>query len=175
MYSAVTRKSRQRRMLDFYNLEGSKYILIGRSTAWQNELIPPIPTGDEEQLEELIGGKLVQNQWYVKMLTNPTEEEKEAGVYYKGHYYYRTVDPADAVAKGCTDIILYAGLDRDELPLITYRQVGLQVQVEHSAPTVTASQFNSITNKGNLEVIENRKPQTRAEDSMEDVYILINF
>lgn len=175
MYAAVTVKSRQRRMKDFFNLDGSKYVLIGRSTAWQNELIPPIPTGEEIQLEELIGGKLVQNQWYVKMLTNPTLEEKEAGVYYKGHYYFRTVDPEEAVNMGCTDVMLYVGLDRDELPLTTYRQVGVQVQVQNSSPTVTANQFNALTEKGHLEVIENRKPQTREEDQMEDIYILINF
>lgn len=175
MYAAVTLKSRQRRMKDFYNLEGSKYVLIGRKTPWTNELIPPIPTGNEEQLDELIGGKLIQNQWYVKMLTNPTQAEKDAGVYYKGHYYYRTVDPTEAVANGCDAVMVYVGLDRDELPLETFRQVGLQVQVQHSAPTVTAQQFDAITEKGQLEVIENRKPQTREEDQMEDIYILVQM
>lgn len=175
MYSAVTKASRQRRMKDFYNLEGSKYILIGRTTEWKNEMIPPIPSGEETQVEELIGGKLVQDQWYVKMLTNPTEKEKEDGVYYRGHYYFRTKDLNTAITNGCTDVILYVGLDRDELPLQTFRQVGLQVQVQHSAPIVTASQFNSITDRGSLEVIENRKPQTREDDQMEDIYILINF
>jgi hypothetical protein len=175
MYSAVTKLSRQRRMKDFYNLDGSKYILIGRTSPWTNELIPPQPTGDETSLDELIGGKLVQAQWYVKMLTDPTNEEKTTGVYYKGHYYFRTTDPAVAVTKGCTDVMLYVGLDRDELPLETFRQVGVQTQVQHSASTITADQFNSITEKGNLEIIENRKPQTRADDQMETIYIIINF
>lgn len=175
MYSAVTVKSRQRRMKDFYNLEGSKYILIGRSSPWTNEMIPPVPTGEETELEELIGGKLVQNQWYVKMLNNPTQAEKDAGVYYKGHYYYRTEDPAEAVASGCTDVLLYVGLDRDELPLTTFRQVGVQVQVQHSAPTITAEQFSQLSGKGQLEIIENRKPQTRADDQMEEIYVLVNF
>lgn len=175
MYAAVTLKSRQRRMKDFYNMDGSKYVLIGRSTSWTNDLIPPIPTGEEESLDELIGGKLIQNQWYVKMLTDPTKEEKDAGVYYKGHYYFRTVDPVEAVEKGCNAVMVYVGLDRDELPLETFRQVGLQVQVQHSASTVTASQFNSITEKGYLEIIENRKPQTRGEDQQEDIYLLIQF
>lgn len=175
MYSCVTVKSRQRRMKDFYTMEGSKYIIIGRSTPWQNELIPPIPTGEETQVEEMIGCKLVQNQWYVKMLNDPTEEEKAAGVYYRGHYYYRTIDPEEAVTNGCTGVILYAGLDRDELPLTTFRQVGLQVQVGNSSPIMTPEQFNILGDKGILEVIENRKPQTREEDQMENIYILVQF
>lgn len=175
MYSAVTLKSRQRRMKDFYTLEGSKYILIGRTTPWSNELIPPVPTGDETAVTELIGGKLVQDQWYVKMLSDPTQEQKDAGVYYKGHYYYKTVDPAVAVSEGCDSVMLHVDLDRDELPLQTFRQVGLQTQVQHSAPTVTAQEFNAISEKGILEVIENRKPQTREEDQMETIYIIINF
>ena len=48
MYAAVTLKSRQRRMKDFYNMDGSKYVLIGRSTSWTNDLIPPIPTGADQ-------------------------------------------------------------------------------------------------------------------------------
>lgn len=175
MYAAVTIKSRQRRMKDFYNLSGSKYILIGRSTPWSNELIPPIPDGTETEVTELIGGKLISNQWYAKMLTNPTEAEKQAGVYYKGHYYYRTTNPTEAIENGCDSVLVYAELDRDELPLTTFRQVGLQVQVQHSAVTVTASQFNNLADKGTLEVIENRKPQTREEDQQENIYILVTF
>lgn len=175
MFAAVTLKSKQRRMIDFFNLDGSKYILIGRTTPWQNELLPPMPTGEETQVTELIGGKLVQNQWYVKMLNSPTQEQKDAGVYYKGHYFYKTEDPADAITNGCDAVMLYVGLDRDELPLETFRQVGVQTQVQHSASTITASQFNTITEKGILEVIENRKPQTRADDQMENIYVLIQF
>lgn len=175
MYSVVTIKSRQRRMKDFYNLDGSKYILIGRSSAWQNELLPPMPDENATNIEELIGGKLVQNQWYVKMLTDPTQEQKDAGVYYKGHYYYRTSSLDEAIENGCDSVMVYAALDRDELPLTTFRQVGLQVQVQHNAETITASQFNQIADKGNLEIIENRKPQTREDDQMEEIYILINF
>lgn len=175
MYAAVTLKSRQRRMKDFYNLEDSKYVLIGRTSPWTNEMIPPMPTGEETALTELIGGKLVVDQWYVKMLTDPTEEEKEAGVYYKGHYYYRTTILDDAISNGCDAVMVHVDLDRDELPLQTFRQVGLQTQVQHSAETITASQFESLTNKGQLEIIENRKPQTREEDQMESIYILVQF
>lgn len=175
MYAAVTLKSRQRRMVDFYNLTDSKYVLIGRTSPWNNEMIPPMPTGEETALTELIGGKLVIDQWYVKMLTDPTEEEKEAGVYYKGHYYYRTTVLDDAINNGCDAVMVHVDLDRDELPLQTFRQVGLQTQVQHSAETITASQFESLTNKGQLEIIENRKPQTREEDQMESIYILVQF
>ena len=175
MYAAVTRLSRQRRMKDFYNLEGSKYILIGRTTAWENELIPPIPTGEETSVTELIGCKLIKNQWYAKLLSNPTQEQKDAGVYYKGNYYYKTEDVATAITEGCDCVLIYAELDRDELPLETFRQVGLQVQVQNSSSTMTASQFNSLAEKGTLEVIENRKPQTREEDQMESIYILVTF
>lgn len=175
MYAAVTLKSKQRRMKDFYTLDGSKYILIGRTTSWANEMIPPIPDGTETALTELIGGKLVQDQWYVKMLTDPTEAEKDAGVYYKGHYYYRTTVLDEAIENGCDAVMVHVDLDRDELPLQTFRQVGLQTQVQHSAETITASQFESLTEKGILEVIENRKPQTREEDQMESIYILVQF
>ena len=175
MYAMVTRKSRQRRMLDFYNLDGSMYVLIGRTTPWENELIPPIPTGEETELTELIGGKIIKNKWYVKMLTDPTEEEKEAGVYYKGHYYYRTIDPTEAITNGCDAVMVYAELDRDELPLQTFRQVGLQTQVQHNAETITASQFSALSEKGQLEVIENRKPQTREDDQQESIYILVQM
>lgn len=156
-------------------MDGSKYVLIGRSTPWENENIPPVPSDTATEIEELIGGKLIKDQWYVKLLDDPTPEQKEAGIYYKGHYYYKTKDLDTAITNGCDSIIIYAELDRDELPLITYRQVGLQVQVQHSAQTVTADQFSTIIDKGILEVIENRKPQTREDDQMEEIYVLIQF
>ena len=175
MASAVTVLSRQRRMKDFFNLEGSKYILIGRTTSWQDDMYPPLPTGNETSVEELIGCKLVKNQWYCKMLTNPTQAEKEAGIYYKGHYYYVTVDPVLAVENGCTGVMLFTQLDRDELPLETFRQVGVQVLVQNNAEVMLPITFNTLTDKGNLEIIENRKPQTRADDQEEDLYICIEF
>lgn len=175
MPAAVTLKSRQRRMLDFYNLANSKYVLIGRSSAWTNELIPPTPSGNETTLDELIGCKIVKYQWFVKMLIDPTEEEKNAGVYYKGHYYYKTTSSVDAVSNGCTAVLVYSELDRDELPLTTFRQVGLQVQVANSSEVMSVAMFNNLSDKGSLEVIENRKPQVRAEDQMESIYMLIAF
>lgn len=177
MYSAVTVKSRQRRMKDFFNLEGSKYILIGRESAWENEMIPPVPTGSETELDEFIAAKLVDNQWYVKRLVDPTEEEMNESLYYKGHYYYFTTIADDAIENGCTDIILFAKFDSDvgNLPLKTFRQVGLQVQVDHNADVVLPDKWSVLPSKGALEVIENRKPQPRANDQEEDIYMLINF
>lgn len=173
--AVVTRLSRQRRMQDFFNLPYSKYVLIGKNTTWTDDNNPPAPTGLETSLDGLIGAKLISNQWYVKALTSPTQEERDAAVYFKGTYYYKTQDPTEAVSNGCTSIIIEAVLDRDELPLLTYRQVGLQVKVNSNATVMTGDQFNALADTGTLEVIDNRKPQTRAEDQEEQIKFLIMF
>lgn len=175
MYSAVTVKSRQRRMKDFFNLDGNKYIIIGRQSAWQDEMIPPVPTGDETEVDEMIAAKIIKDQWYVKRLVDPTQEEIDNSIYYKGHYYYHTKIADDAIEHGCTDVLIVAVLDSDELPTKTFRQIGLQVQVDNNAPVILPEKWSVLSDKGALEIIENRKPQPRAADQEEDVYILINF
>lgn len=182
MPAVITLKSRQRRMIDFMNLPKNYYVAIGRTTAWTDESEPPFPDDTKQTIEELVGLQRVQGEnamAYAKIIPNPTTLDKLEGVYYKGLYYRVTLDQQYAIDNGYTSIMVQCTLDRDTyFPTdISYRQIGLYSQVNATAPYLSASEFNNLlaSDRGTLETIDNRRPQYRANDQEEVLYILLDF
>lgn len=178
MPAVVTIWSRQRRMMDWYNLPYEEYMTFGRRTPWPDEKNPPIPTGYETEVEDMIGAVHVEQKWFVKPYTNPTDEEKRFAILYRGLYYQTFTVPEDAIAAGCTAIMLRVILDAEEFPLEDFRQVGLRISVQSTQRIINqieSQEWDKVAEKGTLEAIDNRKVQTRAEDQQEEVYILMEF
>lgn len=177
----VTLKSRQRRMVDFFTLPLNKYIGIGRTHAWENENDPDLPDGTATELDTLVGVQLISGQKYAKEIPDSelTTEKKLSGKFYKGQYYEVTSDKEYALANGFTSVMLWTTLDRDTyFPVdITYRQVGLYTKVNSNAVYISADDFNALLPdyRGTLELIDNRKPQTRQNDQQEELTILVDF
>ena len=62
---------------------------------------------------------------------------------------------------------------------VMFNQLGLYTEVDPgNLPDtyfLTNEQFNSLANKGTLELIDNRSIQSRAADQKEEIYILVEF
>lgn len=181
MPCTMTLKSRQRRMVDWFNLPLNKYIGIGRTTAWTDDTDPDLPDETATELENLIGVQLITGQKYAKEIPDDelTTEKKLEGKFYKGQYYEVTSDKEYALSHGFTAVMLWTTLDRDTyFPVdVTYRQVGLFVKVNSNAVYMNGTDFNAMLSdyRGTLELIDNRKPQTRQNDQQEELTILVDF
>lgn len=186
MPSIVTLKARQRMMQEFLaDTKAYRFIALGKSTAWPDDLNPPVPSDKKQELDELIGLQRVDYYKYAKVIPNPTTLDKKVGVYYKGLYYNVTQDVNIAIAEGYTDVLIGITLDRDTCPAIptgiAFRQVGLYDSVSATPDEIkygiTAAQWanKSASDKGTLVVIDNRNPIVRADDQVEQIMILLSF
>lgn len=184
----ITLWDRQRRMQDFYNLGGTMYVALAKSSPWSDandpdisDTYPPIPDETATELTELIGMQRIQWKKYAKPYITPTSSEKDDPntVYYKGLYYKTTTDLDVALAEGFTSVIVMMTADRDQyFPVdISYRQVGLYVQVGVNDEYLDDEQFNMLTDdkKGHLAAIENFEPVSRQLDQMEKFFLLLEF
>lgn len=185
----ITLWSRQRRMCDFFDLEGTKYVGLGKQTAWQdptnpeiNDQNPPVPPIETEDLTELIGVQRIAWQKYAKAVVNPTTEQKEDWnnyIYYKGLYYEVTSDREYALSNGFTCIMMYMLADRDNYwpTNVVFRQVGLYVMSYKTDQYIPAEQWYQLApmERGHLELVSNRKPLTRSESQSEEFFILLSF
>lgn len=199
----ITLKSRQRRMVDFYNLPGSFYMAFGKQTPWKSDTDPnvsdtnpPVPDPNQQYISELIGLWRIQWKMYAKPLINPTTEEKNNHIKpiysgeqiigytdgveeYKGVYYACTLNQEKALNEGYTCVMLYAYLDRDDVfpANVTFRQTGLYVQSTKTDLYIPASSWNNYSedDKGYLELICNWRPYTRSSETSEELYALMSF
>ena len=184
----ITLWDRQRRMQDFYNLPKTMYVALAKTSPWSDpddpdisDTFPPMPDETATQLDELIGMQRIQWKKYAKPYITPTTEEKEDDntVYYKGLYYKTTDDYDTAIAEGFTAIMLMMTSDRDQyFPVgVSYRQVGLYVQVNSTDRYLDDEQFYQLSteDQGHLCTISNFMPLTRQLDQMEKHLLLIEF
>lgn len=190
----VTLYDRQRRMIDFYNLPKTMYIALGKQTPWSDpddpdisDTYPPMPLETSTEITEMIGMQRIQWKKFAKVFVNPTSDEKDGkglhegnqSVYYKGLYYEVTDDIEYAKANGFTSVMMLMMADRDEyFPVdITYRQVGLYYEVDHTDRYLTYEQYMQLPQekRGHLAVIENLLPISRQLDQLEKIFVIINF
>ena len=169
MPGTVTLASRQRRMQDFMNPNlAYRFLAIGRTSPWNDENNPPIPSEKMTEIEELIGLQRIDSYKYAKAIPNPTTLQKKTGVYYKGVYYQVTQDSSIALSEGYTSVLCSITLDRDTVEAIpvdvTFRQVGLYVGVKATPDEIkygiTRAEWDNkiAADKGTLEVVDNRAP-----------------
>lgn len=184
----ITIWDRQRRMQDFFGLEGTMYVALARPTPWSDEndpdisdTYPPMPDETATELDGLIGMQRIQWKKYAKPYVTPTSAEKDdpATVYYKGLYYKTTSDLDVALSEGFTSVMVMMTADRDQyFPVdIAYRQVGLYVQVGVNDEYLDDEQFSMLSEdkKGHLAAIENFEPVSRQMDQMEKFFLLLEF
>lgn len=184
----ITLWDRQRRMQDFFNLSGTMYVALAKSTPWSDpsdsdisDTYPPIPDETATSLDDLIGMQRINWKKYAKPYITPTSEEKDDvnTVYYKG-LYYKTTDNLDvAISEGFTSVMVMMKADAAEyFPVdISFRQVGLYVEVGVNDAYLDDEQFNLLSDdkKGHLAAIENFEPNTRQLDQMEKFFLLMDF
>lgn len=200
----VTLKSRQRRMRDFFTLPGQIYLALGKGSAWKDatnpeisDTNPPIPSGNQTFINELIGCQRITWKKYCKPIINPSTAEKNTSVEpvrnkggqvvsytdgyveYGGVYYYCTSDYDQAIELGCTGVMIYTLIEGDTtFPYkVTFRQSGLYVNSTETALYINSQTWNNLSDekKGTLEIISNWPPHTRYEGAAEEIWALMLF
>jgi hypothetical protein len=185
MSTVITRISKQRRMMDFYNLnaQGSRYyLIIANNSAWTSDPKVPQDTDTMNQGDtglSILAYRKVDSVYFVNVIANPTDAQKEdpGVIFYNGSYYEATTNSVQALANGWTRLMLTTLLNKDDgVPInVGFNQLGLLVQVGAEDYSLTPEEYASLANKGNLELIDNRGIITRSEDQQETIQILLEF
>lgn len=191
MPTVLTKKSKQRRMMQFYNSisqHNMVYLAVGYSDQWVNNPITPIETDDLDTYgTELLGYQTYKEILFARPIANPTEEQRDTCVYYKEVYYETISDYQQALDEGYTRIMMRYVLDKDEyFPVVStsgaamYNVLGMYINVNPGDLSdtyyISPSDWETrVTDKGTLELISTRGIITRSADQAEDVVILLEF
>lgn len=196
MPTVVTRKSKQSRMMNFYNKRTQHslyYLCVAYNNTWVNK--PPVPletdTIKSNASTTIYGYQAPENVKFVDIIQNPTEADKTAAnvIYYKDNYYRTTTDFNFALANGYTRILITFLLNKDEyIPVvdgdgnaIMYNQLGLYTEVNPNGLSdtffITTQEFAQLpeNQKGMLEIIDNRSIQSRSADQQEQILMMLTF
>lgn len=191
MPTVLTKASKQRRMMEFYNnisQHNMVYLAVGYSDQWVNNPVIPVETDDLDTYNtNILGYQTYKEILFARPIANPTEEQKDTCVYYKEVYYETISDYQQALDEGYTRIMCRFVLDKDEyFPVYMdegaamYNVLGMYINVNPGDLSdvyyISPSDWNSrVTNKGTLELISTRGIITRSADQAEDVVILLEF
>ena len=191
MPTVLTKASKQRRMMEFYNSisqHNMVYLAVGYSDQWVNNPVIPVETDDLDTYNtNILGYQTYKERLFARPISNPTEEQKDTCVYYKEVYYETISDYQQALDEGYTRIMCRFVLDKDEyFPVYMdegaamYNVLGMYINVNPGDLAdvyyISPSDWNSrVTNKGTLELISTRGIITRSADQAEDVVILLEF
>lgn len=191
MPTVLTKASKQRRMMEFYNSisqHNMVYLAVGYSDQWVNNPLIPVETDDLDTYNtNILGYQTYKEILFARPIANPTEEQKDTCVYYKEVYYETISDYQQALDEGYTRIMCRFVLDKDEyFPVYMdegaamYNVLGMYINVNPGDLAdvyyISPSDWNSrVTNKGTLELISTRGIITRSADQAEDVVILLEF
>lgn len=191
MPTVLTKASKQRRMMEFYNSisqHNMVYLAVGYSDQWVNNPVIPVETDDLDTYNtNILGYQTYKEILFARPIANPTEEQKDTCVYYKEVYYETISDYQQALDEGYTRIMCRFVLDKDEyFPVYMdegaamYNVLGMYINVNPGDLSdvyyISHSDWNSrVTNKGTLELISTRGIITRSADQAEDVVILLEF
>ena len=191
MTTVLILKSKQRRMMQFYNSisqHNMVYLAVGYSDNWVNNPVIPIETDNLDTYNtNVLGYQTYKEILFARPIANPTEEQKDTCVYYKEVYYETISDFQQALDEGYTRIMCRFVLDKDEyFPVYIdegaamYNVLGMYINVNPGDLSdtyyISPSDWNSrVTDKGTLELISTRGVITRSADQAEDVVILLEF
>lgn len=146
----------------------NKYLGIGRTTAWADELSPPLPAGSATALTEPV--------CYAPLSRATLVVPDVAGDLAFDGATWRTVSPANAYAEGAVRLYLEGRLEYDDAPLVVFRQVGfftgLTPATGAGAGVLLPSQ---VADPGVLEVLDHRRPVYRAADKVDIVAVMVQF
>jgi hypothetical protein len=141
--------------IGFYDVTATLWAAIGRTTAWSDDGTPPAEDSTVTVIDEIIGFKRILQ----KLLVTPDP----LGTIIYTDQNYRVVPRAQAFDQEVVDLHLEASFDGAELPLTTFRQVGIY---EGLLPATGFEQAlvllpAQVASPGRLIWYRNMTPQTR--------------
>lgn len=148
----------------------SLYIAIGRTTPWADENAPPAEVPGTTDIDEIIGMKPVT-------LRKHMVEDAENGTVFWDNKIWRLVNADEALTLKTQYCYLEAQVQYSELPLTSFRQVGLYsgTVLQPGVSPVIAVLPTSIADNGILESYSNRKVENRASDKIDILRFIIKF
>lgn len=168
MNAVITDNSHVLRALDFYNSPGL-YFGIGGYLPWEDEEQPPLPSSTTEAIDGLIGFKKVE----IKYLVVP---DSVNGTLIYRDSKWAIVEEVSALTLKSRWVYVSSYLLYDELPLTTYRQIGV---FSRALPVEGVIKDNLLPEEmfynGVLEVLDYRTPQPRQLDQKEQLSIILEF
>lgn len=166
----ATLQSHTLRALSFY-ANTSIYFSIGKTSAWADDAVPPAPDSSTEDLSEIIGYKAIET----KNMVIP-DEVNGTILYRGGKWRIVTSDQATCIAEGSRWVYLSCAIIYDELPLVSYRQIGVYTGLQRAPGNVNTTLLpQEVVDNGILEILDNRQPSSRQIDQKDTLSIIIEF
>lgn len=165
----------QQRVLNALNTknESNLYLGIGRTTVWDDENNPDVPSTLSTEITELIYIKKIS----VKRLVISDSSDPDVTVSGNGYSY---VDDADAYDQQAYRLYLSVQVDYDDIaPSDTdFRQIGVLLNPKDSGGSnLTDVEYlaASVSDQGELLYLDNRMVITRDPSQSEKFEIIISF
>lgn len=99
------------------------WYVMGRSSAWSDEEIPPAEDMYEDHIDEIIGAKKFQKAQLVRPIKGK-EELSDADVIYKSQGW-KFIPDGDAIKERARYLYLEVDIEPGDLPYAVYRQIGI--------------------------------------------------
>jgi len=146
------------------------YLVLGKTSAWDNENNPPEEDPNTEAVSEVIGYKKVK-QFSLARPLNTNETTSYPVVTYGGQQW--VLVPADkAYAEKARWVYVEAEVLPEDFPLGEYRQVGVHLDlVPKSGVTKQNLLPSEVESPGQLQFFENKELQNRTSS----VYVQEQF
>ena len=158
------------RAMDFFN-KAKLFFAFGRQTPWDDEDIPDAPSVEMIDVEEPLGFKAVENKYMV------VPDDENGTILYRDSRW-RIVPFNEALAEKSRWVYIECYVRYDELPLLTYRQMGVYAGLERAEDVPVGKLAllpEEVENTGILEFVDNRRRVTRQVDQREHFSIIIEF
>lgn len=161
--ATLTTKARVEAGLAYLDNADNTYLALGRRSAWANESAPPAEDPDADMLQEVIGYKKVSKVSLCQEIETGTVTAYPT-ITYSGRTY-ALIPREKAFQERPTLIYFEAEVSGSELPLGTYRQVGLHQHLQvKDGVTKTAVIPSEVASTGTLLLYVNKAFQNRTED-----------
>lgn len=144
------------------NKAATTYMALGKTSAWTNENIPPIPTESKTTLDELIGFKKMDTVSLCRPLA-ANETTAYPTISYNSQTWVLVPDAAAQTEKACY-VYYEVKIKGTDLPTGEYRQVGVFTDLTRkTGVTKTNLLPTEVQSRGLLQFYDNRRRQNRTE------------
>lgn len=141
------------------------WYVMGRSSAWSDEEIPPAEDMYQDHIDEIIGAKKFEKAQLVRPI-NSNEDILTADIIYKSQGWKFIADE-DAIKERARYLYLEVNIEPGDLPYSVYRQIGIYKNLVPitGAATQNTLRPSEIADTGLLIGYDNRRFQ-RYDDNV---------
>ena len=158
------------RAMDFFNKQ-NLFFAFGKQTPWEDEDFPDILDPEITEIVEPLGYKMIENKYMVV-------PDNENGTIMYRDSRWRTIPFDKAIEEKSRWVYIECFLRYDELPLGTYRQIGVYsnlIRADETPIGKMALVDNEIKDHGILEFVDNIRRVTRQLEQREHFSLIIEF